>query len=1252
MGLDSDMVISLTEDHAGNIWIGSEAGAAFYDVRMDSCIPFRTISDKGTTIVKKVNKLRTSGDGKVWMSVNGQGMFMYDPVTNELKNLFYENGHPTLPVNVRDFIIGPDEEVFISLYNYNLCRVDEEKEEISPVIKGAYADFFKGDDIKTMAFKPSDPNILYLASVKRGLCELNISTGFVRVLIPAVGYSPEDMKVTRDMDIWLTTTNGIYIYSVQTGTYKYINYELHDPFSISDIHILSVLIDRKGGIWIGTNANGLDYSGPFHGAFDKYYSYDQTSLASSYVRSFAEDESRRIWIATEGSGLLTYDRDKRTLSRYDDPRLPDNMFVVQWFDGYLWIGTLKGLYRLDVSSGRLDLYDSFEIVKDMAENKVYALYVTVDGQLLVGTTVGLLIYDDVSDSFHPLPELEWLFATYIDQDSNGNVWMSTYSNGLICYDMRTRKIKRRYNQNSDDGLALPSNKFLSIHLDRDDIVWATTYSDGFCRIDYRKDSLMVFDQKTCLNLPSDIYYNVIEDDNGMMWFASGHGLLCMNRSTFYIRKFTVSDGLLADSFKNCSLMTDEGDIYLGSKGGFIRFNPNEVLVNVPSSNLVVSEFLLDNEIVIPGEGSPLSENIMNLKAVHLSPRQNSFGFGFSVLGSSALGTGTVLCKLEGYDNGWREVESNNTVSYYNVPAGTYTLKTMLLGGSGMSDEYKECLTVTVGQKFYKSAVAIILYVVLLITLFVLTFMLFYRKALKKERLAREEYRREKEEELFQDKMNFFSNIMHELKTPLTLIRTPLRNIMASGKIDESLEDDIAVINNSAEYMDQLVKELLDFVRIEKHGYVLDIKSLDIVEKIEFFCFNFSETARNRNLKLTFRHDREHVMVNLDEGAINKIINNIIHNAVKYAETYIDINLREEEDIIVVSFTNDGPVIPREKREDIFKPFVQYSNDRQPYSQSFGIGLALSKTLTELHNGTLELADDEEKTVFVLIFPRESEQSGVESSCHEAEVYRDDGKPVVLLVEDNDDLSSYLQRKLGNDYYIISVSSAERALARLRQTNVDIILSDIALGRMSGIELCAKVTEDYELSHIPVIIISGIASVETKIKCMESGASLYLEKPFSLDYLKACMNGLLEKGAAIKKVVSIVHKEVDTEEYNIPDADNYFLERLNEVVTRNLGNPSFSNSQIEQELFISRSTLIRKVKTLLDTTPNDYIRSKRMAVAAKLLEEGNVRVNEVCFKVGFNSSSYFAKCFREFYGMLPAEYKKKFSKNNTKISTEE
>lgn len=1253
MGLDSDMVISLTEDHSGNIWVGSEIGVSIYDVRMDRCRPFLKKSDKGTTIDRKVNKMRTSGDGKVWMSVNGQGMFMYDPESEELKNLFYEDGHPTLPVNVRDFIIGPDDEVYISLYNYNLYRVDDKMEGVSPLIKGDYADFFKGDDIKTMAFKPSDPNILYLASVKKGLCELNIDEGVVKVLIPAVGYSPEDMKVTRDMKIWLTTTNGIYIYSILTGTYEYINCELHDPFSISDIHILSILIDRRGGIWVGTNANGIDYSGPLHSAFEKYYSYGDWSLASSYVRSFAEDESRRIWIATEGAGLLTYDRDSRILSRYEDSRLPDNMFVVQWYGGYLWIGTLKGLYRLDVHSGKLDLYDSFEIVKDIAENKVYALHVTVDGQFLVGTTVGLLIYDDASDTFRPLPELEWMFTTYIDQNSNGNVWMSTYSNGLICYDLRTRKIKKRYNQNSGDALALPSNKFLSIHVDSDDVVWATTYSDGFCRLDYKKESLTVFDQKSCLNLPSDIYYNVIEDDNGMMWFASGHGLLCMNRSNFYIRTFSVSDGLLSDSFKNCSLMTDDGDIYLGSKGGFIRFNPDKVLTNASSSNMIVSEFHIDNEIVVPGDDkSPLSENIMNLKEVHLSPRQNSFGFGFSVLGTPALGTGTILCKLEGYDKGWREVESDNTVSYYNVPAGTYTLKTMLLGGSGVSDEHNECLTVTVAQKFYKSATAVVLYILIALSLFVLIFVLSYRKALKKERLAQEQYRRDKEEELFQDKMNFFSNIMHELKTPLTLIRTPLRNIIASGKIDESLKDDISVISNSADYMDQLVKELLDFVRIEKHGYVLDIRPLDIVEKIEFFCFNFSDTARNRNLKLRFHHESDHVMANLDEGAINKILNNIIHNAVKYAETYIDINLREEDDRIVVSFINDGPLIPQNQREDIFKPFVQYSNDRQPYSQSFGIGLALSKTLTELHNGTLELADDKDKTVFVLTFPRECGQVMAETEYQESEIPPENGKPVVLVVEDNDALSAYLQRKLGEDYFVITVPSAERALAKLRQTNIDIIISDIALSKMSGVELCAKVAEDYELSHIPVIIISGIASVETKIKCMESGASLYLEKPFSLDYLKACIKGLLEKGAAVKKVVSIVHKEVDSEEYNIPDADNYFLERLNDVVMRNLGNPAFSNSQIEQELFISRSTLIRKVKTLLDTTPNDYIRSKRMAVAAKLLEEGNVRVNEVCFKVGFNSSSYFAKCFREFYGMLPAEYKKKFSKNKTRSSTTE
>lgn len=1238
MGLDSDMVITITEDNSGNIWIGSEIGVAFYDARQDKCHPFLDISDKGTTIDNKVNKMRTAPDGTIWMSVNGQGMFSYDPETGLLRNHFYNDGQSQLPVNIRDFVIGPDDDIYLSLYNYNLYRIDGSGNGITPVIHGAYADFFKGDDIKTMAFKPSDPNILYLASVKKGLCELNISSGIVKVLIPAVGYSPEDMKVTRDMKIWMTTTNGIFIYSIQTGTYDYINHELHDPFSISDIHILSILIDRRGGIWIGTNANGIDYSGPFHRSFDKYYAIGKESLSSSYVRSFTEDESRRIWIATEGSGLLCYERDSRILTKYRDTRIPENMFVVQWYEGYLWIGTLNGLYRLDVDDGSLKLYDSFEIVKDIAENKVYALYKTVDGQLLVGTTVGLLMYDDESDSFLPLQGLEWIFVTYIDQDSNGSIWMSTYSDGLICYDMRTRKIKERYDQNT--SLQLPSNKFLSIHVDRDDVVWATTYSDGFCRLDHKKDSLMVFDQKSNFSLPSDVYYNVIEDENGMVWFASGHGLLCMNRNTFYIRTFTVSDGLLADSFKNCSLMTDDGDIYLGSKGGFIRFNPNEVLSNASTSNFLVSEFLLDGEIVVPGTAkSPLKENVMNVDKIQLSNRQNSFGFGFSILGPNALGTGTILCKLEGYDKDWREVENDNTVSYFNIPAGTYVLKVMLLGGAGISDEYKECLSVTIAQKFYKSAFAIFLYIMLVGALLILIFRYYYRKAMSKERKAQEEYRREKEEQHFQDKMNFFSNIMHEIKTPLTLIRTPLRNIMVSGKIDKELEEDLSVICNSADYMDQLVKELLDFIRIEKHGYVLDIKPLDIVKKINFFCFNFSDTAKNSNLRMKFHHEGSNVIVNVDEGALNKILNNIIHNAVKYAETYINIVLKEYDDRITVSFANDGPLIPPAQREEIFKPFVQYSNDKQPYSSSFGIGLSLARTLADLHKGTLELEDVNDETVFVLTLPRAAELICEEPTTSEDEDYGANGMPVLLLVEDNDDLSSYLKKKLSQDYIIIAVSSAERALTRLRQTNVDIILTDIALSKMSGMELCAKVSEDYELSHIPMIVISGISSLDTKIKCMESGASLYIEKPFSMDYLRACISSLLEKRAMMKKVVSIIHKDVDTHDYDLPDADKEFLDKLEDVVMRNLGSPQFSNKQIEQELFLSRSTLIRKVRTLLDTTPNDYIRSKRMAVAAKLLTDSNARISEVCFTVGFNSSSYFAKCFKEFYGVLPTEYKK-------------
>lgn len=1247
LGLKSAYVISLCIDGGGNLWAGTDLGVTVYDVRMDRFRPFDRLSDLGTTIRNKVNTVCKGPDGVIWMSVNRQGLFAYDPATDSLRNYFCEDGRQTLPVNIRSLHVDARGGIWIALFYRSLHYIPPGEPIPASLEDGSGVEFFRNDDVTAVRSVPGDEDAVYVASIGRGLCRLDASSGEVRVIVPtsSCGFSPESLFVDCRGVVWMATNEGVYRYDPATGAVRLLAADRQDRFSLSDSHAFAVYLDAADGLWIGTNVGGVNYAGAFQQNFEKYYLADGRSLEDCLVRGFADDGAGHIWVATEKKGLLCYDAASRKLKRVADDRLPATQFAACCDAGTLWLGTNKGLYRLDLASGGVKAYEILGQPVSMQDQRVFSVFRTSAGDLLVGTTVGLLRYDRRRDAFDSVEGFDGLFVTGIDEDEEGVLWVSTYAQGLVRYDAASGTAERFTNRpDGAEAGAISSDKLFSVIAGRGGRIWMTSFSGGFGCFDQSERRFKIYDRAHYDCLPTDICFQILEDDDGLLWVSSDKGLFSLDPRTDEIRRFSIYDGLLNDDFKNCGLKTADGDLYFGSRSGFIRFNPRRITpTDGGAPRLAITDFCIGDELVTPaGDGSsPLRCNVDETGEIHLSPRQNSFGFGFALLNADSPGLNGIVCKLEGFDGEWRCADDDRTVFYYNVPAGTYVLKVRSVDSTGKTSASHDDLVIVVAQRFYKSAAAIVFYILFISGLIMGVSAIHYRRAMAREQRKHEEYKQQKEVELFQQKLSFFSSIVHEIKTPLTLMHTPLRNITALQRLDPSLSDDLKVIRNSTEYLDRLVRELLDFVRIEKHGYRLDPRPLDLTERVGFLCSNFAETAKSRNLRLSFAVDTARIGIVADEAAVNKILNNLLHNAVKYAETYIEVSAEKRGGQAVVTISNDGPVITPEQRTEIFKPFVQYGNDKDPYPGNFGIGLALARSLTEMHGGTLTLADDPDRTTFLLALPAREPlpeaELPAERGCPAA---ADASRPSILLVEDNLELTAYLRRKFEEEYRVLTARSAERARALLSEHEIDVLITDIALPGMNGIELCRTVASDFEHSHIPVIVVSAISAADTKIACIEAGASTYIEKPFSLEYLRACIKGILDQRAGLKKAYQSVAKEVDPRQFNLLSADEEFLRRIDEVIMEHLSDSSFSSKQIEEALFLSRSTLIRKVRALLDTTPNDYLRFKRLSVAAQLLSQNKCRVSEVCFAVGFNSPSYFAKCFKEQFGILPAEWQKK------------
>lgn len=406
-------------------------------------------------------------------------------------------------------------------------------------------------------------------------------------------------------------------------------------------------------------------------------------------------------------------------------------------------------------------------------------------------------------------------------------------------------------------------------------------------------------------------------------------------------------------------------------------------------------------------------------------------------------------------------------------------------------------------------------------------------------------------------------------------------------------------------------------------------------------YNFSGTAKEKNLKITFDVSSDHIYIFADEQGFIKVINNMLSNALKYADSYIDISITVEVAHVLVSVKNDGHIIPAEMRETIFKPFTQYHDKDNIYMSGFGIGLSLARTLAELHSGTLHIDDDLTCNNFILTLPLlktiTNNESLADNQESQSEVFEEkNDTPVILLVEDNRELLKYMKRKLAKYYNVITCVNGKLALQVLEKEHVDIIVTDISMPEMDGLEMCEQLKADFETSHIPVIILSAHSSIQSKIAGMEYGADIYIEKPFELEYLISCIDGLLSKRQKLREAYGSEIKPTP-KHASLSARDEQFLMSLDEIILANLSDPEFSIEQLAENLYLSKSTLNRKVKGLLQITPNDYIRIKRLIMAAKLLEEGSNRINETCYLVGFNTPSYFIKCFKSYYGKLPSEY---------------
>ncbi len=1255
--LKNSFVTTLYEDENKEIWVGTDAGVYIYSPHTESIRRFLKKSDQGTSILNSVTTISGDGKGAIWISVDSQGLFRYDSKSGDLMNYFVAKSSQTLPHNITRFLAAPNSVFWIALYSDNLYFSTNQLKTLTPFVSNTGEQPFKGETIYKIL--PAPNNCLYIATSKGGVKEINLADKSVRTLLSVDEkgkniYMREIMFYSEN-ELWFGTESGLFIYTLSNGQFTHLQAHNGDSYSLSDNAIYALCKDREGGIWIGSYFGGINYYPKQYTHFEKIYPQAGMRDIGLRIREFSDSNDGTIWIGTEDAGLYNYNPADGTIQHFQHPLLYSNIHGLYRDGDYLWVGTFsKGLNRINLRTKELKNYMEGSMPNSLNASDVFTIGRRSKGGIWIGTTYGLLWYNYATDEFTRIPELNGVFVYDLTEDCHGNLWLATYVNGLYRHDAKSGKWEH-FQHEEKNPYSLPSNKILSIFEDSKGQMWFTTNSGGFCRFDPSSRRFVSYDFQK--GLPSNTIYQIVEDHNGLFWVTTNNGLVCFNPSTEEIKLYTQADGLLSDQFNYQSSYRDRsGKIYLGGIHGFIVFNPSNFVQNTFIPPVVLTDFrLFDKEAPIGTKKSPLKESITWTEELVLASNQNTFSFRIAALSFQAPQKNKLIYKLEGFDTDWHSVGQLPIISYSNLPYGAYEFKVKGSNSDGVWNENVRILKIHILPPFYLSWWAYCIYVIVGGIAVWLTFRAFKTRTAERNRREMDKFEQEKERELYTAKIDFFTNVTHEIRTPLTLIKAPLENLLNKKKLDPEVEEDLKIMDRNTNRLLNLINQLLDFRKTERQGFKLSFVSCDVVQILQSIVIRFIPFARQKEIEFLQEIPVDPMWVDMDQEAFTKMMSNLLTNAIKHAQSRLCLScVRDmETNMLRVLVRNDGLVIPVEMREEIFKPFIQYKEVSRKTAIGTGIGLALSRSLAELHQGTLSMTDSTEYNEFLLCLPlTQAETVGVAVDTEkenkavlvpesetvpgpvEEQTHAD--LPVLLLVEDNVEMAAYISRQLRKEYTVFTASDGVEALETLKEQFVNLVISDVMMPRMDGIELCTTLKSDLNYSHIPVILLTAKTALQSKIEGLNSGADMYVEKPFSVEYLQASIASLLRNRKKVKEAC-LRSPFVNTGSVAITKADEKFLRQLHEIVEEHMQNPDFCLDDIVDLMYMSRSSLNRKLKGLLDITPNDYIRLERLKRAAVLLKEEGGRINEVCYQVGFNTPSYFAKCFQKQFGVLPKDF---------------
>ncbi|WP_162623266.1 hybrid sensor histidine kinase/response regulator transcription factor [Confluentibacter sediminis] len=1290
--ISNNTINTIIEDSQHKLWIGTAQGLSNYNRQTDNFTNVDSIpTNKNHLNNGYITSLAFDGEDKLWIGTYGGGINIYDQ-KNSL--FFYLGGfdihNSPLAKNYATSVLYADGLIWFGTKGGLEVFDPKKKAEVTAKL---FTESLPDKQI-TQLVQDIYGNIWFstlggdITKIKKSNSNYSFEKIISKDSSPQVRWSEILTMATDDKgNIWVGGQNSALSYfNTKTKKITYFDNKYKNPQSIQTNSIRSVFVDKNGLTWIGTFNKGAYLIDKNVGKFDSYQlgDFKQSDLEGKEIRGFVEDKKGDIWIACDGIGVIKLESKTNELKRCDDinSKLETKSITAMTFDkhGDIWFASwADGIYKVNLQTNKTIKY--YLKSGGFGDNKTYFLYEDKEGTIWAGSNgSGLFYFDDKKEQFTLLTEKDKTdyitktsYVSSMVEDSEGVLWVGTMY-GLYKL-TRTGKGSFNYKLYRQDAKYgnFSSNNIQYIYEDSSANIWFATTDNGLILKPKNSNEFKIFQKKD--GLVSNTIRSILQDSIGNMWISSNMGISKLDLQTNKFTNYNKSDGLSSNNYNSSSsIVSSKGKIFFGSNNGFNAFYPDSVQTNLGRPLVYLTDLKINNKSMgITDTGSPLDKDISLTSSIKLNYNQRSFAIDFVAINYGETSPYEYCYMLEGFDKTWNCVGANHTATYTNIDPGEYVFLVKASNSDGMWTNTTEPLKIKIKQIWWKTWWAIFIYIIFIAGIIFFLFRIRMERVRMKNQLIMERLAREQEHELSESKTQFFTNISHEFRTPLSLISMPLESLSAMEGLPTSVKERISSIRSSSDKMLRLVNELMDFNKLENTKLKLQIQQGELVEFITNIAGTFNDISKKRNI-----HFGIHSMVGslhgwFDHDKLDKILVNILSNAFKFTSDKgkINIIINSKEAMIIasgeksrcleLSIVDNGIGISEKELPYIFDKFYQAKSSAAIANSGTGIGLSLTKGLVELHQGTIKVeSKPNHETLFVILIPIDKEIYADDCICEISEcidtatkpisymetedapdnnLYQEDeshDKPQILIVEDNDELRTYLALELREQFHVIEANNGQEGLDMALEISPDLIISDILMPIKNGIDLCKDIKTNLKTSHIPFVLLTARTTVDDQITGIETGADVYITKPFSIRFLIAQVNQIIESR---QKLYSQFSKDV----YLLPnkvaqnEMDQEFLQKAIDYIVENIQNPQLGVNSIADLFNLSRMQVYRKIKALTGKSVVNFIRMVRIKQALKLMDTQKYALAEIAYLTGFNSASYFTTSFKEEYGKAPSEY---------------